>query len=396
MNRIITIIYIIFISACSSNKFQKVDDIETISVDVHNTSLDASIFIEKIEVVPLETNDSSLINSYKKIEYDKDMDVYAIYDKEQIVHTFRGDGTYIANSRKMMGKGPKEYYMAVDMKFNPYLQGIDLLNPYGVIYTYDLTFDFISKKQIKPEFFFDALMALDNNNYIFTTPSIWTNQEISFVNVETKQQNIAQYDGTISSGNTMEKECFYKNGNNIYFVPKGINYYFYRVDPKNYKLIPIIYLDFGDAEICEDDLPGVAVGERTQKEGIEPDKKRDDLLKGMQERSQYIRDNNFIVPLIKFFNDDYIYIYFAKSRKGFGGHYIYNRKSKKGFLLNEGKPLIMQPCFGITDNVLMAICDAYYAPRLVDTALMSQIEREKLKQLNEEDNPVILKYYLRK
>lgn len=86
-------------------------------------------------------------------------------------------------------------------------------------------------------------------------------------------------------------------------------------------------------------LPGVAVGERTR-EATGTDKKRDDLLKGNKiTESIHTRDNNFIVPLIKFFNDDYIYIYFAKSRKGFGGHYIYNRKSgAKGFLRNEGKP----------------------------------------------------------
>ena len=64
--------------------------------------------------------------------------------------------------------------------------------------------------------------------------------------------------------------------------------------------------------------------------------------------------------------------------------------------MNEGKPFVMQPCFGIEGNVLMAITDAYYLPTVVDTSLMSAQEIHKMGQLKEEDNPVILKYYLRK
>lgn len=64
--------------------------------------------------------------------------------------------------------------------------------------------------------------------------------------------------------------------------------------------------------------------------------------------------------------------------------------------MNEDKPFIMHPCFGIVDNVLMAIYDAYYVPKLVDSDLMSSEEIYKMEQLKEEDNPVILKYYLRK
>lgn len=120
------------------------------------------------------------------------------------------------------------------------------------------------------------------------------------------------------------------------------------------------------------------------------------MSKEIRQRAQFIRESAFVVPLVKFFNDDYVYIYFAKGKTGFGGNYIYNRKKKKGFLLNEGKPFIMQPCFGIVDNVLMSIADPYYVSRLVDTRLMSPEEISKMERLNEDDNPVILKYYLRK
>lgn len=396
MNKWYTIVLLAVICGCSSSKSGILDDIEIIPVDVDNTSPDASSFIEKIEIVPLETTDSSIIGGYRKTMYNKCMDMYAIYGKNQIISTFSGDGSFIANSKHMRGKGPKEYYMVTNMSFNPYMKGIDLLNPYGTIYTYSPTFELISKRDINAEFFLDASMPLNSDDYIFTIPAIWTNQEAYFINLETQNQDITNYSGTISSGNTMDKECFYKIGNNFYFVPRGINYYFYRIDDKKKVLIPIMYLDFGDSEIREGDLPGCAVGENTGTNRTKSDNKRDKLLKGMQERAQFIRDECLVAPLVKFFNDDYVYIFFTRGVQGYGGHYIYNRKNGEGFLLNEGKPFVMQPCFGIEGNVLMAITDAYYLPTVVDTSLMSAQEIHKMGQLKEEDNPVILKYYLRK
>lgn len=386
----------LIVCVCSSKPSKTAVDIERIPVEVSNATSDASSFIEKIEIIPLETTDSSLMSGYRKTIYDKNMDIYAIYGKDQVVQTFSGKGEFIGSSRKMKGDGPQEYNMVVDIKFNPYLKGIDLLSPYGTIYTYSSTFELIAKRTVKTDFYFNTLMALSADDYVFVTPPIWTDQEIIFVNLKTQQSEIANYSGTISSNNTMDRECFYKNGDNLYFVPHGINYYFYRLDEKKKELIPVIYLDFGDFEIKEGGLPGVAVGKRTGTERTKTDSERDRLSKGMRQRAQYIRESALVVPLVKFFNDDYVYIYFARGRTGFGGNYIYNRKKKEGFVLNEGKPFIMQPCFGVVDNVLMSIADPYYVSRLVDTRLMLPEEISKMERLNEDDNPVILKYYLRK
>lgn len=55
------------------------------------------------------------------------MDIYAIYGKKQVVQTFSGKGEFIGRSSKMKGEVPPEYHMAVEIKFNPYLKGVDLL-----------------------------------------------------------------------------------------------------------------------------------------------------------------------------------------------------------------------------------------------------------------------------
>ena len=392
MNRISVVLLLVLFCGCSSKDKKMNVVIERIPINVYNISQDASSFIDKIELVPLETNDSSLLHKYGKVMYDKETDVYAVYTRDQVIFTFSGNGDFISNSKKMQGQGPDEYYMVVDMKFNPYLKGIDLLNPYGTIYTYSSDFKLLGRRKIKPEFPIDHLMALNLEEYIFTYPFLWTNQEVAFANLKTQQVYNADYSGTISSGNSMAKDCFYKIGDDFYFIPPGINYYFYRIDTKGMKLIPIMYLDFGDLEIKEADLPGRAMGKR-----VDSDEERARVVKEAQERAQFLRhSNNHIVPLIKFFNDDYVYVYFVKSTQGAGSNFIYNRKTKKSFLTKEDKPFIMNFCFGIVDNVLLSIRQPEYVSRLVDRRLMSTEEIYKMEQLKEDDNPVIIKYYLKK
>jgi hypothetical protein len=130
---------------------------------------------------------------------------------------------------------------------------------------------------------------------------MWTDQEVSFVNLRTQEAISANYEGTISE-NTMAHNCFYHIGEQFYFVPFGLNYYFYQINAKKKKLNPIMYLDFGDAEVEDDNLPGRASGKRT-----DSDEERRKITEDATERYQYLRKSGKTLPLLKFFNDDYVY-----------------------------------------------------------------------------------------
>lgn len=389
MKQISVIILLVVIYACSKSSNRLPDGIGIIPVEMHKVTQDASAFLEKIELVPLETNDSSLLFRCNKVLYDKSMNIFVIYTSDQIVYTFTGEGQYIDNSKRMHGQGPEEYMMVLDININPYLNGIDMLNPYGTIYTYSSTFELLSKRKFKSEFPVDYLMALDSNNYIFNHPFIWTDQELSFVNLKTQQSKSANYKGTIS-GNSMEHNCFYHTGEGFYFVPIGLNYYFYQIDVKEKRLEPILYLDFGDSEIKSDGLPGRAGGKRT-----DSDEERRRITADATERYQFLNKSGKILPLLKFFNDDYVYLYLSQKIRGYGSHFIYNRKNKEGFFLKEEMPFLMYPCFSIVDNVLFAICQPDIVHKFVDRKFMSSEEVHKMEALKEDDNPVILKYYLK-
>ena len=106
MKNVSLILGLVIVCACTSTDRRFSDGMEVIPVD-HPTK-DPASFLEKIELVPLETNDSSLTSIGRKVVYDKEDNLFAIFSKSA-VYTFTGEGRYIGNSKKRIGQGPQEY-----------------------------------------------------------------------------------------------------------------------------------------------------------------------------------------------------------------------------------------------------------------------------------------------
>ncbi|MBL3926457.1 6-bladed beta-propeller, partial [Bacteroides thetaiotaomicron] len=61
--------------------------------------------------------------------------------------------------------------------------------------------------------------------------------------------------------------------------------------------------------IEEDDLPGCATAKK-----YKSDKEMMELTEETAERADFLRSSNYVIPLIKFFNDDYVYVVFVQNR----------------------------------------------------------------------------------
>lgn len=378
---------LVLMYACGNKNQVNVENLEIIPIDVNQVSVDASSFFEKMEIVPLETNDSSLFKSYQKMMYSQELDLYAILDNNFSVYLFSGDGRFIASSAKARGDGPEQYQLVVDMKFNPYLKTIDLLNPYGRIYSYDKQFNLVSLKDLEQKKdVFTHFMAINQDKYLLSPTPTRDAGNIYFADLALKKTQKVNYDHTILSIINMDRETFYHIDGRFYFIPKGINYYCYQVDTTKQELIPIIKFDFGKEEIEEGTLPGA--GKNEVGKSIELFEKQ------MDERRVYLEESDHYLPLIKFFNDDFAYIYFIKHRKS--SCFIYNRKTGKSFLRQQDNPLRMPFHFAIQDNILFSIADPYEMDKYINETFMSKEEIDKVKSLKEDDNPVIIKYYLKK
>ena len=388
MKRFVTVVLMaILLAACEGRK-EMADGLERIPVNVEDVAEDAGAFLEKIEIVPLETNDSILFDTPSQIFYDKEADMYVLMS-DMNVFTFTGDGKSIGCSVKKRGPGPDEYTLPMDIKFNHFLDGIDLLTPYGTIYTYSPTFELLARRTFKPEFVLECMMPLDSFRYVFKYASLWVDQEIGFVDLRTGDISIANYDGMISSGNGLYHPHFHKIGDDFYFIPQGVDYYIYQMDTLRKEVFPVMYLDFGNAEIKEEELPGRASCKR-----VDNDKERLDIINENSKRMFFLRESTkHIVPMQKLLNEKYVYICMKKGQGMW--HYIYNRTKGEGYLLQDEKPLRMNPGFGLDGNALLTVCQPVELPLLADRRFMSPEQIAVMENLKEDDNPVILKYYLK-
>lgn len=148
-------------------------------------------------------------------------------------------------------------------------------------------------------------MPLSVDNYLFSFPYLWTDQEVAFMNISTGNTTYVKYQGMISGGNGLEHQHFHKLGDSFYFIPQGVNYYFYRIDTLEKKVSPAIFLDFGINEIKEGELPGRASGKR-----VDNDKDRMDIADEYSVRHNFLRKSDkYVIPMQKFFNEHYVYIY---------------------------------------------------------------------------------------
>ena len=78
MDKVSIVLLLVLICGCSSMNQKMNDGIERIPIDVHNVSRDASLFIDKIELVPLETVNSTLAVSNIRNRTYTDYEVYLI------------------------------------------------------------------------------------------------------------------------------------------------------------------------------------------------------------------------------------------------------------------------------------------------------------------------------
>ena len=131
------IILYVFLIVCtiSCNSVAEKEE-ATVSIDLDNISTPSYYdYFSRMELIPLETNDSSLISSVSKIVHRNNR--YYILDKEMDrIVVFDDQGNFL-NLINKKGNGPGEYTGLSDFCFNDFTNELNLLVPMGGIYRYD-------------------------------------------------------------------------------------------------------------------------------------------------------------------------------------------------------------------------------------------------------------------
>ena len=145
MKIVSVLLILVFLVSCNKRVNNRGVNIETISVD--NAHKDDLSFIDSIQIIPLETTDSTLVKGKQLFQYLEKPKLFLIFDANSTVFLFDHMGKSVSNSAHCYGEGPKQYPLIVDAEYDSYTNTINLLNPTrgGIIYRYDLHFNWIDQ-----------------------------------------------------------------------------------------------------------------------------------------------------------------------------------------------------------------------------------------------------------
>ena len=141
---LLSLISIMVLYSCSDKAIDS--SANTYRIDFKN-SAPTSDFIKSTELIALETNDSSLIKSIRKIEYYKDY-IYVFDHDQRIVVIFDKEGKHI-NTINNKGQGPEEYIDINDFGIDRFSNQIYLLCPFKqTLFYYDLLGKLVDMKKL--------------------------------------------------------------------------------------------------------------------------------------------------------------------------------------------------------------------------------------------------------
>ena len=383
---------IIVLSGCTS--IPQYENIEKISIE---KSLENNFsFLDSIEIVPFETNDSVIIKSPQIFKYVPEKELYLVKDNQPYIFLFDKVGRHISNSSKVYGEGPHNYALASDVLYNPYSDLIEVYNPLdqGVLKCFDLNFNWVKDKKMNlgKDKIASSLSLLKDGLYAIL-PSI-INEEHFHTEVSnlTKEPQLVKGEDNYLSNLNMGRFFFtHISDTCFYYTPHYLNLYFYKYSPEENSVRPIIKIDIADEEDIKKELNS-NFGKANNKKSFN----RLNNIRVIQDKEDYLLSSSYNLPIIRLISDKYVYVHFINKKEPY--HLIYNRETHNSYYLTKQSPIPFYKCFQIVDRTLYALLYPYEIADYINENNMTYVTHEsqiKLLTIKEDDNPLIIKYQLK-
>ena len=364
-------------NSCRERVQTKCKDCLIIHASLEEDEVSLEKLFHKIEIIPLETTDNSLIQSIKGYDYLNGK--HYIFDQGQaILFCFDEEGNYLNRIAKK-GQGPGEYKLIYDFALNPQKGLIHMLSPFKKILSYDFDGKFVKTYDLTDEKFnsIQKMEILDENSFVVWTSSKDNQDWIYIISQETGQiensflQNYYLY-------NTWSSSVFHTYNNDIYFSLHLFNIV-YKVTREG--LTEDYEWDFGNKtmDISRYDLITSMRNINKDSETVEQK-----LISG-EIGYEFWRNYQ---------NQDYYFALLRFNRK-YSKHVFYNKKTGKStffHLTTEG--IQLYPLY-FTDDYMIGMLFYDHREKLLDCPLLDEANKQKLLSFKYDDNPYLVRYYFK-
>ena len=378
---IISLLLLIYSCSNSKSKYENDPHITNISIDVSAIpEVNLADIFKKIDLIPLETKKESLIGNVDQLIYVKDS-CYIIRDGDRNVLTFDKDGKFIANSVSVRGNGPGEYAFVLSAIYNPFTKMIDILQPFNKVSSYTVSFHFVNEKKINYDGenygFFHHVFPISESEYICLYPTIYDEYNTLFF-YDSKEGKMIEkiifddiYGYLTQTVNPVKYTDSY-----YYFTPALTTYTGYSIDIDKRTVNPEVYLDFGKQRI----------NQKETKQSDANGKIQNQLLQ-----------SRFPIPVANLFNKNYLICRIFMSEKVEIHTLFCNLITEKKYLIREKtEDNYLIPFFYLLeDTELYAAIFPYQISEYIDPNLLSDKAKDYISKIEEDDNPIIVKYSLK-
>lgn len=346
-----------------------------LKVSLNEQDVSVKDLFSRLEVIPLETNDSSLLVFPDKVLCRNGR--YEVFDhRRYALFLFDENGRFIRQVGRR-GQGLGEYREVYDVAHDSRNGNICLLSPFWEMFVYDSEGRFLERLPLPEKSNYQAVM--DYGDYFVTWTIPITDEEygISVISKDSLQCVREYWHG---NRNTMFlfPRGFYQFGDDLFFS-RPFQREVYRMDLNG---MQVAYRwDFGNDNYSIEDF-GVSLKERGDRE------ESDNIVKLLQESviPYCIADNRQIG---KYYYAMIVYGFTPIGRK----HLFYRKSDGKSFFFRQTtEGVILNPMY-FCDDFLLSL--ASYEDMEVYKHVLDEQEFAKLANRTEEDNPFLVKCYFK-
>lgn len=361
--------FFLFTIACQSNTSHK----ESIYIDIdsNNITPQFSDIFSKIEIVPLETNNSSLIVNVDKIIYSNDT-IYLLDQKQSQLFIFNGSGKFLWKLDKL-GRGPGEYLNIEDFVINPQNRNIEIISATGQYIIYNSQGQMLESYQI-PVRGVHHFYPINENLTAF-----YEKFNEGMLSIYSKKEKKKIYEQAMSENYIVQKTP-YKAITSPFSYHEGQTIFLAADQKKVYRLLASSpYLEeyqsfnFGKQDHDIRQLP------------------KD------REATFYIGENQGYLKIYNIYDfketPEQMIIYSIYDE--FWHTTFFNKQTKQAITLNKKSGIMIYYPFDCNVRFISSVVPANLIERQAKKEWVSQEEWDKIQELPMDANPVILKYYFK-
>ena len=362
--------YIFLITAC--NRVLQEENI--IHVDLKEAkTIHFSEWFSGVDIIPLETNKSSLIGRFNKLIYEHQR--FYIQDRQQsAVFVFDSTGMFLFSTLAFQGQGPGEYMSMTDFCINPFTGNLEILDASNyVIRVYDKDGIFIKNLTLIAELLpLGQFMPLSSDLYLFESEDYEKTKTTVKVFSVSKNEIIRRIvplpDNTTDLA-ILNPIPFNRLNDNVLFSFSFSNNDVFKIDSTG-NIVNRYQYHFGKYTFDLKSLPA----NRDRK-----------FYRQYDETNK----NNFIFPLNKPENNKYRFCFFL-----FNEEIYICRQDKENLHLEiirntfkDGEKIL--PFIYIDDNYLYNISEPTWLRQMLTNEILTSEQQNIVSRLDEDDNPVI-------